>query len=88
MDHLVCYLPGTLALGYHNGLPQEHMELAEQLGNTCFQMYDKMPTKLSPEIVYFNKAPGSLDDIIVKVCTLNLFGITHVSRKMQVHVVK
>ncbi|KAL5011605.1 hypothetical protein ScPMuIL_010156 [Solemya velum] len=66
MDHLVCYLPGTLALGHHNGLPAEHMELAEQLANTCFEMYNKMPTKLSPEIVYFNKAPGAPDDLIVK----------------------
>uniref|UniRef100_A0A158P9Q1 alpha-1,2-Mannosidase n=1 Tax=Angiostrongylus cantonensis TaxID=6313 RepID=A0A158P9Q1_ANGCA len=31
MDHLVCFLPGTLALGNHNGLPAEHMELAKNI---------------------------------------------------------
>ncbi|XP_048772672.2 endoplasmic reticulum mannosyl-oligosaccharide 1,2-alpha-mannosidase-like isoform X2 [Ostrea edulis] len=66
MDHLVCFMPGTLALGYQNGLPQDHMEIAIKLTRTCYEMYNKMPTKLSPEIVYFNQAPGSSDDLIVK----------------------
>uniref|UniRef100_A0A673I6D8 alpha-1,2-Mannosidase n=1 Tax=Sinocyclocheilus rhinocerous TaxID=307959 RepID=A0A673I6D8_9TELE len=50
MDHLVCFLPGTLALGAHNGLPADHMELALQLMETCHQMYAQMETGLSPEI--------------------------------------
>jgi hypothetical protein len=29
MDHLVCFLPGVLALGVHHGLPSDHMEIAE-----------------------------------------------------------
>jgi mannosyl-oligosaccharide alpha-1,2-mannosidase len=53
-DHLTCYLPGTLALGVHNGLPQEHMQLAEDLMMTCYQMYAQQPTFLAPEITYFN----------------------------------
>jgi len=53
-DHLACYLPGTLALGVHNGLPQEHMLLAEELMITCYQMYAQQPTFLAPEITYFN----------------------------------
>jgi len=53
-DHLTCYLPGTLALGVHNGLPQEHMLLAEELMITCYQMYAQQPTFLAPEITYFN----------------------------------
>jgi len=53
-DHLACYLPGTLALGVHNGLPQEHMVLAEELMITCYQMYAQQPTFLAPEITYFN----------------------------------
>jgi len=53
-DHLACYLPGTLALGVHNGLPQEHMQLAEELMITCYQMYAQQPTFLAPEITYFN----------------------------------
>uniref|UniRef100_A0A8C2GRN6 alpha-1,2-Mannosidase n=1 Tax=Cyprinus carpio TaxID=7962 RepID=A0A8C2GRN6_CYPCA len=54
MDHLVCFLPGTLALGAHNGLPADHMELALQLMETCHQMYAQMETGLSPEIAHFN----------------------------------
>ncbi|KAK6195259.1 hypothetical protein SNE40_000727 [Patella caerulea] len=66
MDHLVCFLPGTLALGHHNGLPDDHMELAKELMNTCYEMYKRMATKLSPEITYFNMAPGAPEDLIVK----------------------
>ena len=36
-DHLVCFLPGTLALGAHHGLPADHMELARALMDTCYQ---------------------------------------------------
>ncbi|ELR62708.1 UDP-N-acetylhexosamine pyrophosphorylase-like protein 1 [Bos mutus] len=53
-DHLVCFLPGTLALGAHHGLPAEHMELAQALMDTCYQMYRQMETGLSPEIAHFN----------------------------------
>ena len=66
-DHLVCFLGGTLALGYHNGMPEEHMDLGRELTKTCYQMYSRMPTKLSPEIVYFNQAQGAEEDLIVKV---------------------
>lgn len=54
MDHLVCYLPGTLALGVHNGLPNEHMRLAEELMETCYRTYSERPTFLAPEITFFN----------------------------------
>ncbi|XP_044519863.1 endoplasmic reticulum mannosyl-oligosaccharide 1,2-alpha-mannosidase [Gracilinanus agilis] len=57
MDHLVCFLPGTLALGAHTGLTAEHMELAKALIETCYQMYHQIETGLSPEIVYFNIHP-------------------------------
>ncbi|XP_072244684.1 mannosidase, alpha, class 1B, member 1b isoform X2 [Leuresthes tenuis] len=67
MDHLVCFLPGTLALGAHNGLPAEHMNLAKQLMETCYQMYIQMETGLSPEIVHFNMHQGSIGDIDVKL---------------------
>ena len=66
-DHLVCFLGGTLALGYHNGMPEEHMDLGRELTKTCYEMYSRMPTKLSPEIVYFNQAQGAEEDLIVKV---------------------
>ncbi|XP_075415877.1 LOW QUALITY PROTEIN: endoplasmic reticulum mannosyl-oligosaccharide 1,2-alpha-mannosidase-like [Tenrec ecaudatus] len=57
MDHLVCFLPGTLALGAHHGLPADHMDLAKGLMETCYQMNRQMPTGLSPEIAHFNVVP-------------------------------
>ncbi|XP_073696013.1 mannosidase, alpha, class 1B, member 1b [Garra rufa] len=67
MDHLVCFLPGTLALGAHYGLPADHMELAKQLIETCYQMYAQMETGLSPEIAHFNMHEGSTQDVDVKI---------------------
>ncbi|XP_036095180.1 endoplasmic reticulum mannosyl-oligosaccharide 1,2-alpha-mannosidase isoform X1 [Rousettus aegyptiacus] len=67
MDHLVCFLPGTLALGAHHGLPAEHMQLARALMETCYQMNRQMETGLSPEIVHFNLQPQkSQKDVLVK----------------------
>ena len=63
----MCFLPGTLALGYHNGLDESYLELARSLAHTCYQMYAQMPTFLSPEIAHFNMLPGTKDDIQVKV---------------------
>eukprot|EP00850_Spirogloea_muscicola_P023238 SM000340S12928 [mRNA] locus=s340:370:4401:- [translate_table: standard] len=69
MDHLVCFLAGTLALGATDGLPKsvvvQHagslsdrqwrdLLLAELLCETCYQMYDVTATRLAPEIAYFN----------------------------------
>ncbi|XP_019961177.2 endoplasmic reticulum mannosyl-oligosaccharide 1,2-alpha-mannosidase [Paralichthys olivaceus] len=66
MDHLVCFLPGTLALGAHNSLPQDHMDLAVQLMETCHQMYTQMETGLSPEIAHFNLQASEGRDVVVK----------------------
>nr|XP_033817440.1 endoplasmic reticulum mannosyl-oligosaccharide 1,2-alpha-mannosidase [Geotrypetes seraphini] len=67
MDHLVCFLPGTLALGAHNGLAAEHMDLAKALLETCYQMYTQIETGLSPEIVHFNlHGPKDSKDVEVK----------------------
>lgn len=67
-DHLVCFLPGTLALGAHHGLPAEHMELAQALMDTCYQMYRQMETGLSPEIAHFNlHHTKAVKDVQVKV---------------------
>ncbi|KAK6012508.1 glycosyl hydrolase family 47, partial [Ostertagia ostertagi] len=65
MDHLVCFLAGTLALGSKNGAPDEHMKLAQDLGKACQAMY-KNPTGLGPEIAYFNMMPGVKDDLSIK----------------------
>lgn len=66
MDHLSCYLPGTLLLGWKNGMPMSHFTLATELLETCWQTYMKMPTKLAPEISYFNLEGESSTDIYVK----------------------
>lgn len=66
MDHLTCFLPGTLLLGYYNGMPESHKKLAEELLETCYQMYMKQPTLLAPEIAYFNLNGESETDIYVK----------------------
>ncbi|XP_052214682.1 endoplasmic reticulum mannosyl-oligosaccharide 1,2-alpha-mannosidase-like [Dreissena polymorpha] len=66
MDHLVCFMGGTLALGHANGLPADYLDLGKEMTRTCYEMYARMPTKLSPEIVYFNMATGASDDLIVK----------------------
>ncbi|KAI5701522.1 hypothetical protein M8J76_002154 [Diaphorina citri] len=65
MDHLVCFLPGTLALGYHHGMPESHMSLAHQLLDTCYYMYADQPTFLSPEIAYFNTENSKGADLYV-----------------------
>lgn len=65
MDHLVCFVPGMLALGYYHGMPQEHLELAKQLIETCYQMYARMATKLAPEIMYFHVDPKAHEDFNV-----------------------
>lgn len=66
MDHLTCYLPGTLALGVHYGLPEQHMQLAEELAYTCYMTYAMQPTFLAPEISYFSIGEGGASDIYVK----------------------
>ncbi|KAL2244676.1 mannosyl-oligosaccharide 1,2-alpha-mannosidase MNS3 [Sesamum indicum] len=68
MDHLVCFLPGTLALGATKGIVKEkamrenllnfedlqNLKLAEDLAKTCFEIYSVTSTGLAPEIAYFN----------------------------------
>ncbi|CAH0547785.1 unnamed protein product [Brassicogethes aeneus] len=66
MDHLTCYLAGTLALGVHNGMPDGHLRLAEELLATCYQTYAQQPTFLAPEITYFNIQGENSNDMYVK----------------------
>jgi mannosyl-oligosaccharide alpha-1,2-mannosidase len=67
MDHLVCFMPGTIALAATGGLPlseakklpswgkqqEEDMKLARELTKTCMGMYRVNPTGLAAEITYF-----------------------------------
>jgi len=52
---------------------REHMQLAKELIETCYQMYASMPTGLSPEIAYFNKRDNVNEDIVVKVLKICSF---------------
>lgn len=68
MDHLVCFLPGALALGATEGLTEREakglptwtprkaaqMRLARELTTTCWGMYAVTATGLAPEIAFFN----------------------------------
>ncbi len=70
MDHLVCFMPGTIALAATEGLPlaearqqkwwtRRHdadMRLAHELTQTCWGMYKYMATGLAAEITHFRIA--------------------------------
>jgi mannosyl-oligosaccharide alpha-1,2-mannosidase len=66
MEHLACFLPGTLALGVIHGLDISHLDLAKELMRTCYEMYHAMPTGLSPEVAVFNMDPSAKQDISVQ----------------------
>ncbi|SPO00892.1 related to alpha-mannosidase MNS1 [Cephalotrichum gorgonifer] len=68
MDHLVCFLPGSIALAATGGLTlaearklptwtardEADMRLAEELTHTCWATYKYMATGLAAEITHFN----------------------------------
>lgn len=70
MDHLVCFLPGTIALAATGGIPlsearkmptwtaahEDDIRLAEELTHTCWATYKYMATGLAAEITHFNIA--------------------------------
>lgn len=67
MDHLVCFMPGTIALGATGGMTiaeakkagrwgeheESELNLARELTKTCWGMYKVMATGLAPEIAHF-----------------------------------
>lgn len=70
-DHLVCFVPGMLALGVQPGVGDgnadnpkrdEHMRLARELAETCYQFYKRSPTGLAPEIVQFQDGSDFVND--------------------------
>jgi len=63
MDHLVCFVPGMLALGANASVVDEpmrthHMTFAKELMRTCYEFYRQTPTGLAPEIILFNNEPN------------------------------
>lgn len=67
MDHLVCFMPGTIALAVTGGVTvseakkrgnwgpeqEENIQLARELMKTCWATYKATVTGLAPEITYF-----------------------------------
>ncbi|KAF9582875.1 mannosyl-oligosaccharide alpha-1,2-mannosidase [Lunasporangiospora selenospora] len=67
MDHLVCFLGGTMALSSTEGrsldtsfprsaftkLQEEDFKMGEELTESCYEMYHQTETGLAPEIVYW-----------------------------------
>jgi endoplasmic reticulum Man9GlcNAc2 1,2-alpha-mannosidase len=54
----VCFLAGNMALGWHFQRNLTYLlDMAKELTKTCYQMYAKQATGLSPEIAYFNVEP-------------------------------
>ncbi|TDZ40485.1 Mannosyl-oligosaccharide 1,2-alpha-mannosidase [Colletotrichum spinosum] len=74
MDHLVCFLPGTIAMATTQGRPlsearrgpewtsrhEDEMQLAVDLMDTCWGMYAVTDTGLAPEITWFNATDADL----------------------------
>lgn len=74
MDHLVCFLPGSIALGATDGYTvaqarkrsgwtaekERQIELAKDLMKTCWGMYAVTATGLAPEIAWFNATEEDL----------------------------
>ncbi|KAJ3221788.1 hypothetical protein HDU81_010332 [Chytriomyces hyalinus] len=75
-DHLVCYFPGTLALTATKGkrVPSDPIErakiltgqemeelyMAEELAQSCFEMYHQTASGLAPEIVFWKPAKDAV----------------------------
>lgn len=77
MDHLVCFLPGAIALGATSGLSEaearlspewghaqeRQMQLARELMKTCWGMYRVTKTGLAPEIAWFEVHQEALSPV-------------------------
>jgi mannosyl-oligosaccharide alpha-1,2-mannosidase len=72
MDHLVCFMGGTLALsaytdplGLDSVRAQRDLQTARALTYTCYQMYARTKTGIAPEYVRFVTNNGDENDMIV-----------------------
>jgi len=68
MEHLVCFLPGTLMLGLYEGVAtgkdkDMHLYFAEKLMDTCLDMYASTESGLAADTVRFNRYN---DEIYIK----------------------
>lgn len=75
MDHLICFLPGTITLGATGGLTvakakkspggwsapkEQQMSLAKELMKTCWGMAKVTVTGIAPETAWFNADQSAL----------------------------
>lgn len=51
MEHLACFLPGTMALHAHHTGDDDTLWLAGELTDTCYQMYRRQVSGIGPEKV-------------------------------------
>jgi len=64
MDHLACFLPGTIAVALHHGVVprgEGHEEVAEGILKTCIDMYRMTPSGIAPEIL--SLGPGNTPEV-------------------------
>ncbi|ETW05193.1 hypothetical protein H310_04186 [Aphanomyces invadans] len=56
-DHLLCFVPGMLALGTVGETDahkvDKHLDMAKKLMHTCVSYYTRQPTGLAPDLVHF-----------------------------------
>ena len=63
MDHLVCFVPGMLALGAQGDSAAADLRLAESLMETCYRMYADQVTGLAAEISYVGEGQEAVLEI-------------------------
>jgi hypothetical protein len=70
MDHLVCFMPGLMALGAYtdpHGLESERaqrdLQVAKALMFTCREMYHRTKSGIAPEFVRFDRTSGNEGDM-------------------------
>lgn len=99
MDHLVCFLPGTIALAVTGGLTlekarkmgdwsaekEEKIILARDLMKTCWGMYAVTETGLAPEIAFFNIAQSSDDDRVKSSERLSSWKKDYIIKPLDAH---
>ncbi|KAF9584649.1 hypothetical protein BGW38_005735 [Lunasporangiospora selenospora] len=59
MQHLACFVPGSLAMGSKYFDRPQDMVLAKQLAEACYLSYDSSVTKIGPEVFSFLSVPGT-----------------------------
>jgi mannosyl-oligosaccharide alpha-1,2-mannosidase len=53
MEHLACFMAGTFVMAAEGARAERYMAYAEELGETCWQMYARQGSGLAPDAVRF-----------------------------------